>query len=162
MPPRVRPTPVRLRRALFDILGDVAKAPFFDLFAGSGSVGIEALSRGAEPVTFVEVERACCSAIRKNIEAVGLGNKPFRVICAEALWWLARLRPEGGAVFFASPPYIEGFLPSVLEKVLDFVGRWNDLVFVLQFPTRFLPDVFSVPPARIHRVGDDTLIFWER
>jgi 16S rRNA (guanine966-N2)-methyltransferase len=67
---RTRPTADRVREALFSILGDVSGARVLDLFAGSGALGIEALSRGAASVTFVETDPQAIAAIRRNLEAV--------------------------------------------------------------------------------------------
>lgn len=67
-----RPTTDRVREALFSVLGDVTGARVLDLYAGSGALGIEALSRGAAHATFVETSRAALSAIRSNIVALGI------------------------------------------------------------------------------------------
>jgi 16S rRNA (guanine966-N2)-methyltransferase len=75
--PGVRPTSDRVREAIFDILyslGGVEGLQVADLFAGSGALGIEALSRGASSVTFVERDPLSVAAIRKNLESVGLGS----------------------------------------------------------------------------------------
>lgn len=66
-----RPTPERVREALFSILGDVEGMDVLDLFAGSGALGIEALSRGAAAATFVDSSAAACAAIRRNVESLG-------------------------------------------------------------------------------------------
>ena len=67
-----RPTADRVREALFSILGDVSGARVLDLYAGSGALGIEALSRGAESVVFVERDRGALAALRRNLDAVGV------------------------------------------------------------------------------------------
>jgi 16S rRNA (guanine966-N2)-methyltransferase len=66
-----RPTPERVREALFSILGGVDGARVLDLFAGSGALGIEALSRGAEQLTLVDSSAAACAAIRRNLDSLG-------------------------------------------------------------------------------------------
>ena len=68
---RTRPTADRVREALFSMLGDVSGARVLDLFAGSGALGIEALSRGAESAVFVDSDARAVAAIRRNLEAVG-------------------------------------------------------------------------------------------
>src|SRR2546421_9107716 len=72
---RTRPTPERVREALFSVLGDVEGLRVLDLFAGSGALGIEALSRGAAHATFVDDDERAAAAIRRNIEAVGAGEE---------------------------------------------------------------------------------------
>ena len=69
-----RPTADRVREALFSILGDVRGARVLDLFAGSGALGIEALSRGAESAVFVERDHAAVAAIRRNLDAIGVAR----------------------------------------------------------------------------------------
>lgn len=165
VPGKTRPTPAKMRRALFDILGDITEVPFIDLFTGSGIVGIEAISRGASPVIFVEIERRHIEAIHKNIEAVALQTHIHKVIKAEALGWLKRTGDAGKlseSIIFASPPYIENYLPKVLESFQHFwkIQCDNKLILILQFPSRNLPGQFMHPPMRIHRIGDDVLIMW--
>src|SRR5260370_40047690 len=80
-----RPTPERVREALFSILGDVAGERVLDLFAGSGALGIEALSRGAGEATLVDSSRSAIEAIRRNLAALGtdaevVGRQAFRFL----------------------------------------------------------------------------------
>src|SRR5271168_1492658 len=92
--PELRPTSDRVREAIFDILASleaVEGATVLDLFAGSGALGIEALSRGAASVCFVEADRRAVAAIRANLDSTGLADAaPVRVVRAEALELLAR------------------------------------------------------------------------
>ncbi len=69
--PRTRPTADRVREALFSMLGDVTGARVLDLYAGSGALGIEALSRGAASAVFVERDASAAAAIARNLEALG-------------------------------------------------------------------------------------------
>ena len=115
-----RPTADRVREALFSILGDVSGARVLDLYAGSGALGIEALSRGAESALFVERDRRALAALRRNLDAVGADAE---VRNQDALRFIAH--PEG--VFdlvFCDPPYDEASrvaaplseaLPAMLE-----------------------------------------------
>jgi 16S rRNA (guanine966-N2)-methyltransferase len=99
-----RPTSDRVREALFSILGDISGLRVLDLFAGSGALGIEALSRGASEAVFVESDRRAADVIRANLRAVGAQSA--RVHAESALAYLARARagPPYGIVF-ADPPY---------------------------------------------------------
>ena len=80
-----RPTSDRVREALFSILGPLDGATVLDLFAGSGALGIEALSRGAASAVFVEHDPRAVGVLHANIEAVGLGAEEARVVRADAL-----------------------------------------------------------------------------
>lgn len=70
---RTRPTADRVREAIFSILGSVEGARVLDLYAGSGALGIEALSRGARQATFVDSAAPACAAVRRNLDALGIG-----------------------------------------------------------------------------------------
>jgi 16S rRNA (guanine966-N2)-methyltransferase len=98
---RTRPTADRVREALFSMLGDVSGARVLDLYAGSGALGIEALSRGAASATFVEREPAAVAAIERNLEPLGADAVVER---ADALRWLARAQGPFELVF-CDPPY---------------------------------------------------------
>jgi 16S rRNA (guanine966-N2)-methyltransferase len=99
-----RPTSDRVREALFSILGDVSGARVLDLYAGSGALGIEALSRGAGEVVFVESARRAADAIRANLRAVG--DPDAMIWVGDALAYLRRADPEAPFdLVFADPPY---------------------------------------------------------
>jgi 16S rRNA (guanine966-N2)-methyltransferase len=96
-----RPTADRVREALFSMLGDVSGARVLDLFAGSGALGIEALSRGAESAVFVDRDPRAVAATRRNLEAVGAEAEVRR---QEALRFLAAYRGTFDLVL-VDPPY---------------------------------------------------------
>ena len=104
---RTRPTSDRVREALFAMLGGVSGARVLDLFAGTGALGIEALSRGAEHAVFVEREADAMRVLRENLRALGLSPAVAEVRPAEALKALqsARERKETYDLLFIDPPY---------------------------------------------------------
>jgi 16S rRNA (guanine966-N2)-methyltransferase len=116
-----RPTADRVREALFSMLGDVSDARVLDLYAGSGALGIEALSRGAKSAVFVERDQAALAALRRNLDAVGARAEVRR---QDVLRFLAR--PEGTFdLVFCDPPYdgapavaapLTGALPTLLGE----------------------------------------------
>lgn len=95
-----RPSPSRLREALFDALQFRERGPFLDLYAGSGAVGLEAASRGF-PATLVELDRAAAEVLRRNARRLGV---PAEIVQRDALA-VARERPGRYEVVFAAPPY---------------------------------------------------------
>src|SRR5438132_7588306 len=117
-----RPTSDRLRETLFNVLAPRIKgARFLDLCAGSGAVGIEALSRGAAHATFVDQSRKMCALIEANLLAIGIDEGEVDVVSAEALEFLRRrANKEGGPfdIMFSDPPYKTDY-----EVVLDYVGE---------------------------------------
>jgi len=106
--PRVRPTADRVREAWMSILGGALEgARVLDLYAGSGALGLEALSRGAASATFVELNAPSLEALRANIEALNLGDH-VTVHRGDALRFVGKLGPEEFDVAFADPPYAHG------------------------------------------------------
>lgn len=98
----LRPTPDRLRETLFDILAArIEGATFLDAYAGTGAVGIEALSRGAREAIFVDNSHAAVDVIRQNLQALGIEERA-QVIRGKALVVIERLRP---GIVFLDPPY---------------------------------------------------------
>src|SRR5437763_4379667 len=88
---QVRPTSDRLREALFNVLApQIDGARFLDLCAGSGAVGIEALSRGAAHVTFVDRSRKMCALIEANLAALAIPENKFEIVCIETAEFLRR------------------------------------------------------------------------
>jgi 16S rRNA (guanine966-N2)-methyltransferase len=115
-PPSVRPTSDRLREAIFDVLEarDFDLTRVVDLYAGSGALGIEALSRGAEHCDFVERERGSCDLIRENLALTGLTERG-RVYCMAVERAVERLTGPY-TLALADPPYQEETIP-VLERI---------------------------------------------
>lgn len=112
----VRPTAARVREAVFSILGPrVAGARVLDLYAGAGTLGLEALSRGAASALFVERVPRHAALIRDNLAALGFSDRA-RVVCADAPRYLARTAPPGAPfdLAFVDPPYRSDALAAVL------------------------------------------------
>lgn len=106
LPGSVRPTSDRVRESIFDILGSmggVEGARVLDLFCGSGALGIEALSRGAGHVDFVDHDAAALAAVRANLEATGLAGRETSLVRAELPGWLGRAPRADLAL--CDPPY---------------------------------------------------------
>jgi 16S rRNA (guanine966-N2)-methyltransferase len=116
---RIRPTADRIKESLFAILYHVEGVSFLDIFAGSGNVGLEALSRGARYAVFVEKEPRLVDSIRSNLRMLGSENRA-EVINADAEWGIRGLatREERFDILFADPPYEEGFISDIM--------RWLD------------------------------------
>ena len=118
----VRPTGDRAREGLFNSLGsllDLDGARVLDLYAGSGALGLEALSRGAGAAQLVDADRDACDLIRANAGALGLRAE---VTCSPVVRWLAK---EAGGIFgwiFLDPPYAS-HETGELDKALDLVAK---------------------------------------
>jgi 16S rRNA (guanine(966)-N(2))-methyltransferase RsmD len=151
-----RPTPDRLRETLFDVLGPrVVGAVFVDAYAGTGAVGIEALSRGAARCVFIESGRRAVEAIRENLRALGIEGRAS-VVAGKAA---AALGQVGAAdIVFLDPPYeMEG------EYGVAIAAAGAGLA-IAQHSVRFDPgDAHGgLRRVRILKQGDNALSFYER
>ena len=114
-----RPTTDRVREALFSSLGDkVVGARVLDLFAGTGALGIEALSRGAVFSIFVEKSKGAFDIVSKNVSSCGFSSKS-RIVLGEALRVLSKLQVKGEQfdLIFLDPPYQSNLLTKVLNRL---------------------------------------------
>lgn len=115
---RVRPTSDRVREAWMSIVNPaLPDARVLDLFAGSGALGLEALSRGARSVDFVETSPDALQALRDNADLLGAGEA-MTVHRRDAMQFLQALPPEAYDVAFADPPYRRGFSEQVARQWL--------------------------------------------
>jgi 16S rRNA (guanine966-N2)-methyltransferase len=163
-----RPTSDRLRETLFNILAPRIKgARFLDLCAGSGAVGIEALSRGAMHATFVDQSRKMCALIEANLDEIGIDNEEHDVVCTEATAFLQRLNkkepPRFDLVFF-DPPY-ESDYEFVLERLAhqtDMSLATDAIVVVEHYKKTELPEESGTLHCyRTVKQGDSVLNFYQ-
>jgi 16S rRNA (guanine966-N2)-methyltransferase len=162
-----RPTSDRLRETLFNIIApQVRAARFLDLCAGSGAVGIEALSRAAGHVTFVDRSRKMRELIQANLDLCRVNSDQVKVMTAEALEFLRRaVKRTGGAwdIVFFDPPYQGDYL-SVLEvfgnSSAAFLSADGVLVVEHHHKTN-LPDVIgAISRRRVLKQGESALSFY--
>ena len=149
----VRPTSDKVRGAIFNVLGDIEGLRVLDLFAGTGALGIEALSRGAADATFVDTDPA---PAQRNVDAIGIEATVDR---REALRFLANTKARYDLVF-ADPPYssapslgtaLTQLLPAVLSKNARIVTESDKRAPLdLGFPLEFERD-YGDTRIRIHR-----------
>lgn len=160
----VRPTSDRLRETLFNILAHsydnpVEGARTMDLFAGTGAMGIEAISRGARFALFVDASAGACANIRANIEALGLAGTS-RVLRHDVRKLGAAPEQERFNLVFLDPPYGRGFVAPALKTLRD--GGWlgKDALVVIEESAGAdagLPEGFSLDQARCY--GDTKVMF---
>lgn len=161
-----RPTSGIVRETLFNIITTkVPESRFLDLFAGCGSVGLEALSRGATHATLVEKSRPAAACLRANVETLGVENQTMLLSfpVAKALEQLAEDK-ETYDLIFLDPPFadVQAYIISLLEKI-D-VGKMlvADGILVVQHGARTtLPEhVGKLQRYRLHPIGDNALSFY--
>ncbi|MBI3015748.1 MAG: 16S rRNA (guanine(966)-N(2))-methyltransferase RsmD [Candidatus Tectomicrobia bacterium] len=162
----VRPTPEIARGALFNILGEtVTGSRFLDLFAGSGSIGIEALSRGASYAAFVELNPSVCKILAQNLERCGF-TPVSRIYSLDAVAFLPiLLRSEAPFdVVFLDPPYEGTFCQKFLTQLpqYDIVTDTGLVVAQHFFKCKELESFSPYHLQRRQRFGDTVLSFFSR
>lgn len=145
-----RPTTSRVKEGIFNIIQfDVEGRRVLDLFAGTGQLGIEALSRGAASAVFVEERRDAAAVIRENLKVTGLSQRA-RVVNGSAEGFLSSGR-EAFDLIFLDPPYGSGLLEAALEAISGFDILSNHGIIVCESPLeQVLPAL--APPYFQHRV----------
>jgi 16S rRNA (guanine(966)-N(2))-methyltransferase RsmD len=163
--PNMRPTPQMVREALFSILGDaVPGRPFFDVFAGTGVIGLEALSRGASSVTFVERDFRLTDAIDKNLGEFGV-SEFGRVARSDVYRWIERWQPPTEPVtVFVSPPFSDfERRPAELHAVITELRQRvvpSSVVVLQAEESEFLDTLPGRNEADERKYGRNRLLFW--
>ena len=174
----MRPSADRIKEALFSMLeslllrgrpeADVGTPELWeglrvaDLYAGSGALGIEALSRGAAAAAFVEQEREAVAAIRANLAATGLAEGAT-VIAADVTRALDRL-PAGLDVVLLDPPYADPAILDILARLAASTSLADDAILALEHGQRFVPPdtLGTLLLQRSRRHGDTVLTLYAR
>lgn len=163
---KTRPTSDRLRETLFNILNPriTEETKFLDLCAGTGAIGIEALSRGAKKVTFVDIARKNCALTEENLDKLSIPENQTEVICEKAEKFLAKNQESFDIVYF-DPPYKDDYQSILLHfgekesKILNIDG----LLIAEHSIKTVLPDeVGELRRWRLLKQGDSALSFYER
>ncbi|HUZ45621.1 MAG TPA: 16S rRNA (guanine(966)-N(2))-methyltransferase RsmD [Terriglobia bacterium] len=163
---KLRPTSEQMRETLFDVLGpSVRGSTFMDAYAGSGAIGLEALSRGADEVVFIEHHRAASKMIRKNLDALDIqGN--FRLITCKVLKAFEKLAEEGASFDFAflDPPFeeIREYHHSLRQLGRSSLIRPSSLVIAEHSRHQILEERYAqLTRVRIIRHGDVQFTFYQ-
>jgi 16S rRNA (guanine(966)-N(2))-methyltransferase RsmD len=164
MPKGIRPTQDKVRKALFDILGDIKGLSFLELFAGSGAVGIEALSRGAKEIVFIEKDKRCAKKIKENLSSLSLLS--YRIIEFDTSKVIRHLNQNGKQfdIIFLDPPYYG----DLSKKTLQTLGAYdilapNGFIIVQHFKKDILPErIGNLIILRQAEYGDTLLSFYRK
>ena len=165
----LRPTSDRLRETLFDVLtggepGRLEGSVWLDLYAGTGAVGLEALSRGAQTVYFVESSKKVAALIRQNLAVLGVRDG-FELLTLETAKALRRLESKGVAcdLCFLDPPYrMQEAYGETLEMLLRSTLLKSTSVVIAEHEKHFDPGAAFGPLARYRKLqqGDAVLSFY--
>lgn len=158
---RTRPISDRVKETLFAIIGGrIVDARFLDLYAGSGAIGIEALSRGAAHATFVEFGREALAALRENLRRTSLADRAD-IHAADVVSFLGTGSGPAWEVAVLDPPYAERTLAEPLDRLAPRLAP-GGLVAVKHFWRTPMPTVAGLEPRRTRRFGETALTFLER
>ena len=148
-----RPTTALARKSLFDILGNIEDKSFLDLFSGTGVIGFEAISRGANHVTLVEKSLRACAILKINCSLLGIDNE----MCEISKYEVSRFLKDDKKydIIFADPPYNTRNYESIVEQVLTRLNKNG--IFILESTAQ----KFSNPPFRTKEFGDTQFNFWK-
>jgi len=158
-----RPTTDKVKESIFNIVQfDIEGRRVLDLFAGTGQLGIEALSRGAESAVFVDSRRDAVRLVGENLKLTDL-DKKAKVVCGDALSYLAGTKEKFDLVFF-DPPYGVGLLEKALEKAVEFdILHEHGIIVCESMAEQVLPEV-AAPYVlyRTYRYGKIKLTVYHR
>ncbi len=152
----VRPTPDKMRQSLFNILSpEIEGTVFVDAYAGTGAVGIEALSRGARHVIFIEKDRAAVNLIKSNLAALGAEARA-RTIHGAAALYTGNLEAD---IVFIDPPYPKD---REYRAALEALEAKPPALAIVQHSTRLelADDYGALHRTRIAKYGDNALSFF--
>jgi 16S rRNA (guanine966-N2)-methyltransferase len=164
---RTRPTSDRLRETLFNVLAPRIdeSTRFLDLCAGTGAIGIEAISRGAGFSTFVDKSRRACALIEDNLDHLEIPENATEIICLPAETFAGRKYEPGWDIVYFDPPYDLDYSTVLYEFGSDNSTLLNDdgLLVVEHYSKMAVPDaVGHLRRWRILKQGDSSLSFYER
>lgn len=164
---RTRPTSDRLRETLFNVLAPHIdeETRFLDLCAGTGAIGIEAVSRGAGHVTFVDKARKACGLIEENLDQLGVPESATAVVCGSAAKFLARNPEDSWDIIFYDPPYSTDYASVLVSLGGKSAGslRQDGLLVVEHHAKTELPDAAGeIRRWRLIKQGETRLSFYER
>ena len=156
-----RPTTSLVREALFNIIGEsIRGARVLDLFAGAGTLGLEALSRGAEKAIFVDSARACATIVAENLAATGFASQG-EMACADVIDWLSIHRSELSSInlILLDPPYHDPILDRVLQALDRAPLKSEALVVAEHHRSDLLPVLSRLRPVQARDYGTTRLSF---
>lgn len=160
-----RPTADRIKESLFNIIhAELPDAVFLDLFAGTGAIGIEALSRGAKKVVFVDNSNESINAVNENLEKTGLAENAaiLRMDALRAADWLGQ---KGGEfdIIYMDPPYKKGFVDKTLRAIVNAkILKDDGFIIAEQGFGEPLPHIAGLTVYREKKYGRTSIVFLRR
>lgn len=167
MPRQIRPTSDKAREALFEILKPrIEGASFLDIYCGSGAIGIEAFSRGAKGIDFIDNNPICINKLKKNLAGLGImDTSSINIYNMDALLALRHLEENSRLydIIFMDPPYYRDIARNALIALSNYAILTPNVVIVAETHKKdVLPEeIGMLAKARVSRYGDTKLEFFE-
>jgi 16S rRNA (guanine966-N2)-methyltransferase len=161
----LRPTLDRIKESIFDIIGfSIKGSNFIDLFSGTGSIGIEAISRGAANVFFVEKSRKNFQIIKNNLDNLQINKDLYKLFNKDVLKFLAEYKePVIFDFVFADPPYDKGFFPKTLNFLDRFPGINENTIIIFETSNKDrLINNCSFNLIKVKKYGDTVIHFLKK
>ncbi len=161
---KTRPAMDKVKGSTFNIIaGLVDEARFLDLFAGSGNLGIEGLSRGGSYAAFVDTARECTRTIKENLEITRLADRG-EVFTMDCLKFLQTIKLPPFDIVFIDPPYLKGLLEPLLQYIPLCRMFTTDTLFIIERQKKDVLGLENMPACRLvdERVFGDTVITFFR
>ena len=149
----VRPTQARVRKSIFQILEPFNGLEVLDLYAGVGTLGIEAISRGASRVVFVEKNRRVFKMLKKNIDL--FDAEKSQLILTDVQQYLTQVKNQYFDIILADPPYAEVSFESVKDRAEHFLKPGG--IFCMEMKKEFVDDT----NVRVKHYGSTQVVFWK-
>jgi len=149
----VRPTQAKVRKSIFQILEPFDGKEVLDLYAGLGTLGIEAMSRGASRAVFVEQNRCIFKVLKKNIEL--FDYEKCDLFLSDALQFVTRMKNQYFDIIFADPPYTQVKYDSVKEKVEKILKPGG--IFCMEMKKESIDSL----DVRVKHYGSTQVVFWK-
>lgn len=160
----IRPTTDRVKESVFNKLqGEWDDAKVLDLYAGTGNIGFEAISRGAASVTAVELSSKSIDIIRRNVEELKIGRE-HRIVKDDVVKWIARYKGEAFDIVMADPPFTESLAHATLEALAksEAVGPHTTVVVEASSHERVDESYENLACWDRRDYGDKLISFWTR
>ncbi len=161
----IRPTMDRVKESLFNILqNDVEDAVVADLFCGTGSLGIEALSRGAKHVTFVDLHPKSLQITTENLKLLKIPESSYKIVKKDVFRWFAASVPNEFSIVFADPPFTEKWADKILQTVEQTQFLQDNCVFIIEaIKQEKLEKIYgSIFCEDLRDFGDKSLSFFRK
>ncbi len=157
-----RPTGDKVKQALFNMIQHEIAGNVLDLFAGSGQLGIEALSRGASSAVFVDQGRHAIAVIRDNLKKTHLEDRA-QVICCDYLSYLSKCKNQF-RIIFLDPPYVENYLETAIKCISEIDILAEGGIIVTERPLgKELPDTFrGLTPSKDYQYGKTVITLFRK